>query len=334
MRHNAIQHAKRPDCLAPFEETPFPPVHLPRWLLCKVERGPGLGDPFSIVLFSFVVFEPNVGIIVQSHLLRTQHVKHVQQSTLHLLNLLLINRWTSDYFQTQSAGLIMSFFSQAGPGPQVGPEHSQQHSESSTGPTSDAESLQSSQDQSPGQLQGQLQQFNAQLPSYQPQGGMATVPWPLQTQVHRSLPPTHGTPYSSPLYSRPGQTTPFTNAPFFNGSPSTPSLYTPHRNEPTGLTPLINSMQHGSPATHLRPGLPARYSFPQHQFSRKRGSAPPLYAPPMHNSFSPYRMHPAPAYGWDMPEGKPVRFKPTKEQLAVLVESYNRNKYVLRDGNE
>lgn len=40
------------------------------------------------------------------------------------------------------------------------------------------------------------------------------------------------------------------------------------------------------------------------------------------------RLHPAPLNDtWArFPDGKPPRFKPTKEQLMLLVESYNRNK--------
>jgi hypothetical protein len=166
------------------------------------------------------------------------------------------------------------------------------------------------------------------------------------------------TPSGSPWTRR--YTTPFTTSPFYT-SPATPSLYTPHSN--TTLTPLIANFPAGqpsggaaaaagsanpSPSTPLRPGLVARqshtyspspYSGP---FARKRASAPPglgmgpglLLIQPhplaLHGAgpgFSPYRMHPAPPnFAWPPQElGKMPRFKPSKEQLAVLVESYDRN---------
>ena len=62
-----------------------------------------------------------------------------------------------------------------------------------------------------------------------------------------------------------------------------------------------------------------------------RGGMPvnglPSYISPAHPLSYGIRMHPAPN-GFEFegfPEGKPSRFKPTKAQLALLVESYNRN---------
>ena len=57
------------------------------------------------------------------------------------------------------------------------------------------------------------------------------------------------------------------------------------------------------------------------------GGGPGSYFSPVHSLSYAMRMHPAPAgHDWNhYPDGKPPRFKPTKAQLALLVDSYNRN---------
>lgn len=61
------------------------------------------------------------------------------------------------------------------------------------------------------------------------------------------------------------------------------------------------------------------------------GGLPSYVSPISSLSYGVSRMHPAPN-GFEFegfPEGKPSRFKQTKAQLALLIDSYNRNQYAL-----
>lgn len=111
-------------------------------------------------------------------------------------------------------------------------------------------------------------------------------------------------------YAYPGSAGAPTTLP--NGRPARPRVSLP----PMPMMPSVHMPMLSSGSMQMRGGLGINHGFPS-------------YVSPIHPLSYGMRMHPAPSFEFEgFPGGKPSRFKPTKVQLALLVDSYNRNQYV------